>query len=514
MAAFKSEFVTTKPGRGERVELRNGRVVDVEAGQYFDPEITIVIKDGRIEALPGLPGQPTDITADISYDLRGKTVLPGLFNTHAHFHLKLPALLMGLEDMKLMNKYREQQLHKEMADCLARGITTIRDCVTDDLRDTVRLREAIEGGELPGPRVIQAVLVGALGGTWTPDRGLKDRLTAWAGGLPYVPYDDPASGVLPFAPDGSEVDVRATVDRAIDERGADLIKIYEQRAAKLTFKPAPLMTEKQLTAVADQARKRGVPCTAHYVSLESFRRLVSIGLTSMAHVPLDEQLTDADLGRLTEAGCLIEPTMSAAYGLCFDLSGTAEGHREALARLARFRESTHEQLAETFWIPELRGSVVRGIQRAQRGKTRFMGLMDLAAAFRFHVGYISTGAANLRRIVDRGIPLGCGNDGGVPPCTVAMVAHELAMLDHALNVGGKERFTARDALRTATIDSARAVGLAEDLGSIAAGKFADLVVVDGDPLVDRIVVATPAAAVFKEGRLLVDAMGLSGRDGE
>lgn len=490
------------------VELRGGRVIDAAAGQPYPDGTSVVFQGGRILALPGLPGQPRDLGADLSYDLGGRSVIPGLFNTHAHLHLKIPALVMAMSDMKLVKRHGRQQLHKEMADCLARGITTVRDCVTDDLRDTRELRAAIADGSIPGPRIKQAVLVANRGSTWAPRRGPFARGLAWIASMAYVPFDDPASGVLAFDPDASEATVRDCVDRAIDERGADTLKLYEQRAAKLTYKPSPLMTADQLEAATDQAARRGVPSTIHHVTLESFRRAVVAGPTSLAHVPMDGLLTDEDLDAIASTGCAVEPTLSAAYGINYRLPGVAPEHHATIARLDEFREQTYEAMAEQYWVPELQPSVKAGMRRAAAGKTKIIGLIDVSAALRFHAGYVSVGGPNLARLHARCIPIGCGNDGGVPPCTVSMVAHELAMLDHTLNVGDNQPFTPAEALLCATLSSACAMGLERELGTLSVGKIADIVVLDGDPLVDRTLLAAPAAAVFKDGRLVVDRIDL------
>ncbi len=493
---------------GTLVELRGGTIIDVEAGRAYPDGTRVVFQDGRIVALPGLPGQPADLQADLSYDLAGRAVIPGLFNTHAHIHLKIPALVMAMGDMKLVKHHGERQLHKEMADCLLRGITTIRDCITDDLRDTEAVRVAIARGTLPGPRIKQAVLVANLGSTWAPQRGVWARALAWIGNMAYVPYDDPASGVLPFAPDADEAAVRDCVDRAIDERGAQTLKLYEQRGAKLTYKPTPLMTAAQLEAAVDQAARRGVPSTIHHVSLESFRRAVVAGPTSLAHVPMDGLLTDEDLDALASTGCAVEPTLSAAYGINYRLPDTPEEHHEAIAWLDEFREGTYEAMAEEFWLPEFQPAVKAGMRRAAAGKTRILGLIDVSAALKFHEGYLSVGGSNIQRMHARRIPIGCGNDGGVPPCTAPMVAHELAMLERAINGGPTQGFTPAEALLCATHSSACAMGLERDLGTLSVGKIADLVVVDGNPLEDRALLAAPAAAVFKDGTMVVDRIGL------
>jgi adenine deaminase len=66
------------------VELVNGRIVDVVNGRYYDAGTSVILHGGKIESMPGLAGESSDITPDFSIDLQGKTVLPSLFNTHCH----------------------------------------------------------------------------------------------------------------------------------------------------------------------------------------------------------------------------------------------------------------------------------------------------------------------------------------------------------------------------------------------------------------------------------------------
>ena len=85
----------------------------------------------------------------------------------------------------------------------------------------------------------------------------------------------------------------------------------------------------------------------------------------------------------------------------------------------------------------------------------------------------------------------------------------MKFFDFALNretVG--KRFNGAEAARIATIDSAHAMGLEKDFGSIETGKVADLVIVDGNPLTDIHVIGSRVAALFMDGRLLINNCGL------
>ncbi len=212
-----------QPGIEAVVELTNARVVDVMNGCFFDPNVRILIQNGKIIAMPGLENETSEIRVDFSIDLQGKTVLPGLFNTHCHIQMITPTLFSDFKTITAKKKYHEQQVEKNMADCLACGITNIRDAYSDDLRSNFQLRERIQNREIPGPRIMQAVVVGPRGGYLTPElKGMRKILLGILG-FGIIGYEDLNSGVIAFPPDANEQQVRGAVDRAIDERGADLI---------------------------------------------------------------------------------------------------------------------------------------------------------------------------------------------------------------------------------------------------------------------------------------------------
>ena len=63
-------------------------------------------------------------------------------------------------------------------------------------------------------------------------------------------------------------------------------------------------------------------------------------------------------------------------------------------------------------------------------------------------------------------------------------------------------------LRTATIQSARSMGVEDQFGSIRTGKVADLVVLEGDPLQDFHLIGQPVQALFMDGKLVINRCGL------
>jgi imidazolonepropionase-like amidohydrolase len=499
--------------RGRRIELRNGLLIDVIAGRPFDRGVRVLLEHGRIAALPGMPGQSAP-EPDLVVDLSGRTVVPGLFNTHVHVAMPMPGTVLGLFEVTLPRKHGREQVRTNLTECLSRGITTVRDTLCEDLRIACRLKSALASGELKGPRLHQSVLVCPTGGTFAAPRTFVDRLTLPLVGLPVLDPEEDISGVLPFPPDAPPSEVRTAVDRAIDARGAEHIKLYDQREHKLTYRPgAAVMTQAQMDAAADQARRRGVTCTVHQVTVESFRRAVRAGVTSLAHMPIDAPLTEDDVLRFRAAGCFIEPTASLAYFYSWAREVLA-GHSR-LARLDRLRTPEHRRRIEGSWVPRLRPLVRGSLDRVAAGVRRTCGVIDVSPVFRYFAPLVTRGFDNLRLIralagVDR---IACGNDAGPCPSTPAGVGLELEMLELGLTGDdGDGGLAPADALRIATITSAKAMGVDDRLGSIEVGKAADLAVLDGDPLRDPRVLGRPVSALFLDGDLVIDRCGLDLRE--
>ena len=499
-----------QPDNDARVELKNGRFVDTINGRYIEPGARVIIQGGKILFVDGLSDEPADMTPDFTIDLQGRAVFPGLFNTHCHAVMTIPTGLVGWRDIRLSRKHHTQQLAKNMAECLAHGVTTIRDAWIPDLRRSRSLKEKISRREMPGPRIVQSVVVGPPGGYLSERPTFAVRLVQNILGTPLIDHERPESGSVIFPVDANESQVRDAVDRAVDERGAECIKIGEQLENMVDFRPTmTIMALDQLKALTDQARRRGLRTTMHHVSVESFRRGVEARVSSLAHAPFDAGLDQADVEAFNEADGIIEPTSTVAYDVCWKIKGDPFCDHPDMDSLARFREEVYMNLAEEYWIPELRDRVKKAYDKFMDGKLKALGFIDMSNMFKYYSGVISKGADNVRMLFEGSACLAIGNDGGVPPSTPAMIGHELRMLAFTINSHSDEaKFGGVDAVRAATINSARSLGLEDALGSIESGKIADLAVVDGDPLGDVSVVGSRVAALFVDGRLVIDNCGL------
>jgi imidazolonepropionase-like amidohydrolase len=495
-----------EPEENAYVELKNGRIVDVINANYFDENVKLIIKGGRLEAMPGVKEQSDDIKADFVIDLKGKTVMPGLFNTHCHTTMTSPSFLPDIKDVKLFKTHAEKQVEKNMAECLFHGITNIRDAWTPDLRKVKSLRERIQKNELAGPRIMQAVAVGPPGGYLTEKHGLTMKWMRSKMGVPSLDYGLEYSGTVEFDINANEQQVRDAVDRAIDERGAEVIKIGEQKENMTNFKPdATIMTLDQLTTIADQARKRNLKSTIHHVSVASFRRALEAGVSSLAHIAGDELLAEDDIALFLSQDGIIEPTMSVPYDASYKIKGDPTFDDPYLTLLTEFRNRVHDEIVEEYWIPEFKAGARDYHSKANNGKMNMFGFLPMKTMFKNFASFCTIGARNLRMLFENGARMTTSNDGGIPPCTLAMMQHEINLLHLFLNqASGKDLFSGADAVRMATINGATCLGLEEDFGSVETGKVADLTIIDGDPFEDHRLVGSRVAALFKNGRLAIN----------
>ena len=266
------------------------------------------------------------------------------------------------------------------------------------------------------------------------------------------------------------------------------------------------MSQAQLDAVADQARKRGAGSLIHHTTVVSFRRAVRAGIGTLSHIPIDGELDDRDVAALVDADLAIEPTLSVAFGVAWPIAGDPHERHPEMLELSRLREARGPALAERFFVPPLAGRAARSLRRLGRRRTRVLGLVDGRPFIAYYSRAVDAGILNFRRLFAGGARIALGNDGGVPPATPATVGLELEIMDLALRHDGG--LPAADALRIATLASAQATGLGDELGSLAPGKRADLAVLDGDPLRDSCLLGAPVAALLQAGSPAIDRCGL------
>lgn len=258
---------------------------------------------------------------------------------------------------------------------------------------------------------------------------------------------------------------RAAV-REMHARGTDLVKIWvdDFQGARLA-KMAPEVQQ----AVIDEAHAAGLRVVAHVYYLEDARALVQAGADILGHGVRDKAVDDAFVALLRERGTVYIPTLGLDEA--FYIFAEQPELRETPLLANALTAALKAQFADPAW----------------RAKTLSSpALAGWKAA-------LATNKANVGRLHRNGVRLAFGTDSGAMPLRVPGWAEhrELALLVES-------GLTPTEALALATERTAHALRL-DDRGVLAAGKRADLAIVDADPAQD-IAAASRIAAVWQAGR--------------
>src|SRR5690242_14499506 len=213
-------------------------MLDVQSGRIVENPVVLITGD-RITAVgPGL-AIPDGYAVD---DLGAATILPGLIDAHTHLTTTYKYLLYGGSMQDAVTAAVRAKV------TLDAGITAVRDLWAKDFTD-VALRDAIERGDVPGPRMQVATLaIGSTGGHNEDDQGLAPTIRV--GG---------ESGIA----DG--VDAVRRLVRYEVKYGADVIKIMATEGAGEGSGVAveTQYSPEELKAIVDEAHRLGRKVAAH-----------------------------------------------------------------------------------------------------------------------------------------------------------------------------------------------------------------------------------------------------------
>ena len=243
--------------------IKGANLLDVMTGELVKDHV-VLVNDGRIARIS--PTRSADLPAGVDViDLQGHTLLPGLIDMHVH--LTSGGGYHGYESLKLTDERRAilGVVHAETT--LMAGFTTVRNVGAGSFGD-VALRDAINDGDIPGPRMlVSGPPIGITGGHCSDNNLLPPEYGITGEGV--------ADG--PWA-------ARTAVRRNI-KYGADLIKTCSTGGvmSKGTKVGAPQYTVEELTALVDEAHSRGLKVASHAHGAEGIINALIAGADTIEH---------------------------------------------------------------------------------------------------------------------------------------------------------------------------------------------------------------------------------------
>jgi imidazolonepropionase-like amidohydrolase len=268
--------------------IRPGSLLDVVTGELL-AERAVVVEGDRIVQVTGAGDAPAEGPAVV--DLPDHTLLPGLIDCHSHL-VGEPDDGQGYAGMLARTGAQEALSGARNArDTLLAGFTTVRDVGTFRAFVDVALRDAINAGWLPGPRMRVAGAYVTCSGGGGDITGLAPDVDA------VVPYE------LRVGVVNSVDDVRRAVRRVL-QGGADLVKLIATGAVMTTggVPGAPELTEEQVRAAVEEASLSGADVAAHAHGAEGIKRAVRGGVRSVEHGSL---MDDEAIQLMADAGTFL-----------------------------------------------------------------------------------------------------------------------------------------------------------------------------------------------------------------
>jgi imidazolonepropionase-like amidohydrolase len=378
------------------VVVRAGHLLDVKTGKTLSNQ-TIVIQGDKIVSVGSDSAAPAGAQV---IDLPNATVLPGLIDAHTHITMTTN---FGYSTLGISIPRAALYGARNARVTLDAGFTTVRNVGASGFTD-VALRDAINAGDVPGPRMLVSGPALSITGGHCDENFLPFEMHVEAEGVA----------------DGVEAVQHKT--REIIKYGADLIKICATGGV-LSHGDNPQASQftlEEMKAIVADAHRLGRKVAAHAHGAQGIRWASEAGVDSIEH---GSYIDDAAIAEMKKNGTYLVPTLY--------LMDWFFENAEKIGTPAELIAKGHEVM------PAARKNVARAFAA--------------------------------------GVKVGFGTDAAVYPH--GLNAHEFAVM---VKLG----LTPLQAIQAATVNDADLLGWSDKVGTIEAGKWADLVAVDGDPLAD------------------------------
>jgi imidazolonepropionase-like amidohydrolase len=420
--------------------VKAGRLLDPRSGNVLAPAAVLIAGDKIKEVGSSSLRAPTGAKV---IDLGDAMLLPGLIDGHTHLLLDVilpaeaerarryngtfvPDLLLAIVESPGKRVLLGAQHAREYLDS---GITTARILGHSGVDGDTELRDAINAGRIPGPRILAC------------GRKLITRSS-------YIESLNPALADAILQQEFLLIDGTDRAREAVrlnEFQGVDVIKVTAD----------PNLTVAELSAVVEEAHRAGLKVAVHAVDKHSIQTAIDAGAESIEH---GNEATEEQLKQMREKG------------IFFDLTPTSYGDI--------FTQIFQRTIAESL---ELRAA---RLEADDSDRQRYDDLAQRVLKSGFHGGFETADNqlydSLVRRVLKSGVKFAAGTDmcWHYPGKTCGQVAISRFSVLH------QSGMPSLDVIRAVTSNAAEMLGWADRIGAIEPRKFADLVAVSGDPLTD------------------------------
>lgn len=413
--------VTSKLSASARI-LTGMTILDGSGGRIEKGQI--ILEGNRIvEVGPATDSIPKGVPVT---DLSGLYVIPGLVDSHIHLGGSAGGSI-GAEEFVPSRQVHDTQVY------LALGVTSFVS-MTDHVGDMQRLRRDVASGSMRAPRLYLS------GPGITAPGGHPAKLFSFMPGFAEYMTRQVSS----------EKEAEDAV-RELAEMRVDIIKLYLEEG--WAEQPLPALSEPLLRAAIRTAREQGLLTTVHVDNDRHAQMAIAAGAHGIEHVPPD--LSDETIQAMVSKEITMTPTLVESEAMKNIMTGVEITDPLALQWT---RPVIFDSLkSPESWIAKLRQS---------------------ESAVSYYTERYEKKRAALRRAVAAGVNIIAGSDGGNAGSFHGPgLIRELELL---VDAGG---MTPMAAIQSATGSAAKRLGT-QDVGRIAPGAYADLVVLGADPAKD------------------------------
>ena len=425
-----------RPARGPSLALVGGRLIDGNGGPPIAKSV-ILVDDGRIIAV-GHEGRLAVPVGATVISTVGMTVLPGLWESHAHL------MLVGHGNYAHWDATYQARLAKDVIPVAARqslmhGITSVRD-LGAPLEAVMEVKRKIDRGELTGATIYTS-------GPF----------------IQHSPY--PGTEYFRWGVSGVE-DARAKVKK-LAEAGVSVIKLIDQDE----------MTMDEVRAVVDEAHAHKLPVVAHAHRPDEIRRGLAAGVDDFEHTGLATAWEyPADIVDALRARTALGNKPPLYWTPTIDV----------LTNYAARRDDPG-YIDDPQWYDGLAPDIAADVKQS-------LTRLDTLTYYRFVPNRKATLVNKFRQLRESGVRMLIGTDAGVPANF-----HGYATAEEMITWVRTYGVDPMDTIRAATYWPALSLGVLDKVGTVDPGKVADIIAVRGNPLTD-ITALRRVELVVKNGR--------------